>query len=450
MAMEKNQTVTLTIDDIGKDGQGIGKYDDMAVFVMGALPGETVAAQIIKVKKSYAVGRLETIETASPHRVKPPCGVYKACGGCTLQHLAYAAQLTVKQRMVQSCMTRIGKLSVPVLFPLPSAHEYRYRNKAAFPVQTRDGVAHIGLYGARSHDIVDVDDCRLQQRDTATVLSQIRVWLVKYGISVYDEQRQEGLLRHIVLRTAKSGEIMLVFVINGEELPHLKELQALLRFVLPQVKHIILNHNTENTNVIMGGRNTVILGRGYFLEPICGLEFKVGPGSFLQVNARQMEALYQNLLHRLEIKPSDIVLDLFCGAGTISLCAAQQAKKVYGIEVSEEAVQNARFNARLNGMDNAAFFSGDAGRLMPQILETAGFADVVIVDPPRKGLSEPLIDTIIAAAPSRVGYVSCDPATLARDLARFAEGGYAAGEIQPVDMFPQTTHVECVTVLERR
>ncbi|MDL2237207.1 23S rRNA (uracil(1939)-C(5))-methyltransferase RlmD [Christensenellaceae bacterium OttesenSCG-928-K19] len=449
--MEKNDSITIAIDDIGKDGQGIGRHNGMAVFVSGALPGEQVRTKIIKCKKNYAIGRLEEILSPSPMRVKPPCNVFKRCGGCTLQHLAYAAQLEYKQNHVKSCLERIGKLAdIPVLFPLPSPQEYHYRNKAAFPVKMQNGQISIGLFSAHSHDVVDVDDCKLQHPDLAIVLSQLRVWLAKYNISIYNEETHDGLLRHVILRTAKSGEIMLVLVVNGEDIPHLSELQTLLRFVLPQVKHIILNHNLEDTNVIMGARCTTVMGRGYFLEQICGLEFKIGPTSFLQVNPQQTELLYKNLFRKLELKPTDTVLDLFCGTGTITLCAAKRVKKAYGVELSDEAIANANFNAQLNGIENAEFFAGDATALAPQILELAGHADAIIADPPRKGLSEPLIQAIVGAGPKRIGYVSCDPATLARDLALFASHGYHAGEVQPVDMFPQTTHVECLTVMYKK
>ncbi len=448
--MKKNDSVTLTIDDIGTDGQGIGKYEGMAVFVQGALPSEEVQAKIILVKKSYAVGKLMEILSPSPARVQPPCRVFSKCGGCTLQHMAYPAQLEYKQARVQDCVKRIGKLDIPVLFPLPSVAEYRYRNKAAFPAQQQNGNVSIGLYAAHSHNVVDIDDCKIQHSNIAVALSQLRVWIVKYGIGIYDEQTHTGLLRHVVFRSNKAGDIMLILVINGKDLPFQKELFALFKFVLPQVKSIVLNHNTTDTNVILGEHSTGILGCDFFFETVLDLEFKVSPGSFLQVNTPQAEALYKNLEKELGVRSSDTALDLFCGAGMITLMLAKQARFAYGIEVVDAAVENAQFNAQLNEIENAAFFSGDALEVLPKVTAQETHIDIVTVDPPRKGLTQPLIDAIVGISPRAVGYVSCDPATMARDLAYFAEKGYVASSIQPVDLFPQTTHVECVTVLKKQ
>lgn len=444
--MKKNDWIELDIDDLGTDGQGIGHKDGAAVFVDGALPGERVRAKVIALKKNYVVGKLEEILSASPMRVKPPCRVFGKCGGCSLQHLSYAAQLQFKQNFVRNCIQRIGKLELPVNFPLPARNEYRYRNKAAFPVQKNGEQIDIGFYAAHSHRLIDVDDCRIQPSAIRIVMSQLRVWLVKNNVSIYDESTHTGLLRHIVLRENKAGELMLILCINGEDIPNKAHLIMLFEFVLPQVKSIILSFNTKRTNTIMGGRSVCIYGKDYLFETLCGLEFRIGPQTFLQVNSAQTEALYNTLLRMLALTKADTVLDLYCGAGTISLAAARRVKRVIGIELVEEAVENAKFNAKLNGIENAIFFAGDTARLLPSVLEREAVS-TVIVDPPRKGLDEAVVRALAASGVPKIGYVSCNPSTLARDLALFSELGYSAGVVQPVDMFPQTTHVECVVVL---
>lgn len=446
--MDKNESIELNIHDLGTDGQGIGRHEGLAVFVDGALPGETVRAKIIARKKNYAVGKLEEVLLASPMRVKPPCHVFSKCGGCTLQHLSYAGQLQFKHNHVKSCMERIGGLDIPVNFPLPARHEYRYRNKAAFPVQQNGANVDIGFFASHSHRVVDVDDCRIEPSDLKLVLSQLRVWIVKNNIPVYNEETHTGLLRHIVLRENRAGEIMLVLCINGEDIPRRKQLIMLLEFVLPQVKSIQLNINTKRTNAILGGRSVCIYGKDHIFETLCGLEFKIGPQSFLQVNSAQTEVLYNTLFKMLDLTSADTVLDLYCGTGTITLAAAQRAGRVLGVEIVEEAVENAKFNARLNGIENADFCAGDTAKLLPNLLERER-AGAVIVDPPRKGLEESVVRMLAGSKVPKIGYVSCNPSTLARDLALFQELGYRAELIQPVDMFPQTTHVECVTVISR-
>ncbi len=447
--MKKNDLIELQIDDLGTDGQGIGRHEGLAVFVDGALPGELVRAKVIALKKNYAVGKLDEVLTASPMRMQPKCRIFGKCGGCTLQHLSYAGQLTFKHNHVQGCIGRIGKLNIPVNFPLPARGEYRYRNKAAFPVQKNGSAVEIGFYAAHSHRIVDVDDCKIEPSDMQVILSQLRVWIVKNNISIYDEQTHTGLLRHLMLRENKAGDVMLVLCVNGEDIPHKSHLIMLFEFVLPQVKSIMLNFNTKKTNAIMGDTSVCIYGKDHIMETLCGLTFKISPESFLQVNSVQAEALYNTLFKLVELSAADTVLDLYCGAGTISLCAAQRAKKVIGIEIVKPAIENAKWNARLNGIENAEFYAGDAQKLLPSILKQEQHIDAVIVDPPRKGLEEDLIRTIAAADIDKIGYVSCNPSTLARDLALFHELGYRAALVQPVDMFPQTTHVECVTVLKR-
>ncbi len=448
--MKKNDSIECLVHDLGTDGQGIGKHEGMTIFIDGALPGETVRAKLIALKKKYGVGKLEEVIHPSPMRLKPPCHVFGKCGGCTLQHFSYAGQLQFKHDHVTSCIRRIGGLEIPVSFPLPARQDYRYRNKAAFPAQQNGAQIDIGFYATHSHRIVDVDDCKIQPSDFHIVMSQLRVWIVKNNISIYDEKTHTGLLRHIVLRENKEGDIMLILCINGKDIPHKSHLIMLFEFVLPQVKSIMLNINTQKTNAILGKKSVCIHGRDHIFETLSGLSFKLGAQSFLQVNSAQTEVLYHTLFKMLELKGSETVFDLYCGVGTISLAAAQHSKNVIGIEIVEQAIADASFNARLNGIENAEFFSGDACALLPKLLKTHGPADAVIVDPPRKGLDETLIRTLASAKIPKIGYVSCNPSTLARDLKLFYELGYTAGLIQPVDMFPQTAHVEVVTVLTRR
>ncbi|MGI6152444.1 MAG: 23S rRNA (uracil(1939)-C(5))-methyltransferase RlmD [Christensenellaceae bacterium] len=449
--MDKNDILECNIEDINTDGHGVGRCSGHVIFVPGALPGEHVRVKIILVKKKYSVGRLLDILTPSPQRQSPPCRYFTKCGGCTLQHLSYAGQLAFKHAHVESCLQRIAKQTgTSVAFPLPARAQYRYRNKAAFPVQSSNTGVNVGLYAPRSHDVVDIDDCLLQSEVVKIVMSQLRVWIVKYAISVYDEKTGKGLLRHIVIRENSAGEIMVIFSINGEDIPHQRELLTLVRFVLPQIKSIILSINQQNTNVILGDRYRAIYGRDYLYETIDGLDFRFGPHSFLQVNTAQSEALYRNLVKEMAFSSDETLLDLFCGVGTIALLCARHVKRVYGVEIVEQAAENARFNAKMNAIENAEFFCGNVDKVIDQAIQTAAPIHSVIVDPPRKGLAEQLIHTIAAQiSPKKIGYVSCDPATFARDLAIFTELGYTARAVQPIDMFPQTTHVECLTVLTK-
>lgn len=447
--MQKNDDLTLTIDDLTTAGSGIGHHDGMAVFVEGALPGEKVKVHIIKVKKNYAVGKLTEIIEESPLRLTPRCPVFGICGGCTLQDLAYGGQLAWKQEHLTDCLKRIGGIEgIDPFYPLPSIKPWHYRNKAAYALEERDGKVLIGFYEQHSHKVVDVDNCWIQDPYTKLIISQMRAWIAKSGVSIYNEETHEGLLRRIVLRCNNKKEFMAVLVINGDDIPDRKRLLQLFKLALPRVTSIVLNINKEHTNVIMGDENIPIHGTGYLDEVICGLHYRFGPNSFMQVNHQQMEAMYMLLLKELAIKPTETVLDLYCGIGTITLLAAQRAKKAIGVEVVEEAVENAEFNALRNQIENAEFHAGDAPEWIRRLVDEGTRPDVLIVDPPRKGLTKELIETAAAAGPRAIGYVSCDPATLARDLKEFRALGYEARNAQGLDLFPQTTHVETVTILE--
>lgn len=446
--MKKNDLFEIEIDDIDINGNGVGKKDGFCYFVTGALPGEKVRARATKINNNYGFAIVDETLSASPMRIEPPCRYYKKCGGCTLQHLSYAAQLEWKTSHVQNCLRRIGGLDVPVSFTLPAMGEYRYRNKAAFPLGM-DELLKIGFYSARSHVLVDIDDCLIQNKDVALLVSQLKTWIVHNKISIFNEKTGKGLLRHAVVRTVKNGDMMLTLCINGDDIPFRAELISKFQYMLPRLKSIMLSINKHKDNSILGDRLQPVYGRDYITEEILGLDFKIGPHSFLQVNSAATEKLYFTLFELLHLSRKDTVADLYCGAGTITLPAAQRAKFVYGIEIVPEAVKNARDNANLNGIENVEFIAGDVQKELKGVIQKAGKLDAIILDPPRKGLEEDVIKSCAATGAQKIGYVSCNPSTLARDLASFAKLGYQVKAVQPVDMFPQTTHCEVVTVLER-
>lgn len=446
--MKKNDLFEVEIEDIDVNGNGVGKKDGFCFFVAGALPGEKIRAKTTKINKNYGFALMDEILSASPMRTEPPCRYYKKCGGCTLQHLSYAAQLEWKTNNVQNCLRRIGGLDVPVSFALPAMNEYRYRNKAAFPMRM-DELLKIGFYSTRSHALVDIDDCLIQNKDVALLVSQLKTWVVHNKITIYNEETGTGLLRHAVVRTVKNGDMMLTLCINGDNIPCRAELISKFQYVLPRLKSIMLSINKQKDNTILGDRTVPVFGRDTITETILGLEFKIGPHSFLQVNSAATETLYFTLFKLLTLSKKDTVADLYCGAGTITLPAAQRAKYVYGIEIVPEAVQNARDNANLNGIENVEFVAGDVQKELAGVIQKAGKIDAIILDPPRKGLDANVIKSCAATGAQKIGYVSCNPSTLARDLAEFAKLGYSIKAVQPVDMFPQTTHSEVVVKLEK-
>ena len=447
--MKKNDIVKLHTDDVNIDGNGVARADGKAVFVQGALPSEIVNAKIIKDKKNYAVARIDSLLDASEMRREVPCRFYKQCGGCNIMHAAYPLQLDIKHKHVKDCISRIAKIETEVMYPIPSPREFRYRNKASFPVRMDGDILKAGFYHGRSHDLCDIDDCILQKEKVSLLMSQVRSWIVHDGLSIYDESEHTGLVRHIVVRTVSSGDMMLTIVINSNEAPDIKNLLKRCTYVIPELKSIVFSHNTEKGNVILGSKETVAYGSGYLKERICGLDFMVSAHSFMQVNHGGMELLYKNVMKTAGISGDDIVLDLFCGIGTMSLIAAKKAKRVYGIEIVEDAVRDAELNASLNGAENAEFLCGSVEEKIGEVLSSEKKIDLIIVDPPRKGLSPEAISDIAGSGTERVVYVSCDPGTLGRDLALFNEKGYETVSVQPVDLFPNTTHVECVVLMSR-
>lgn len=449
LPISKNMHFEMTIEDIGSKGEGIGKINDFTVFVEGGLPGDKIEVRIVKVKKTYGYGKLIRIIEASPMRITPACPHAKRCGGCQIQHFDYQAQLDFKRKKVADNIERIGKLTGVVVHPTLGMKEpFYYRNKAQFPVKMKDGKVQIGFYAQRSHDIVDIQKCYIQDPVNDEIIKIVRNYIEKYNVSVYDEERHKGLIRHILTRVGfQTKEVMVCIIINGQDIPHKDKLIAELTKI-PNIKSIVLNHNTQKTNVILGDTITTLWGQDYITDYIGDIKFEISPLSFFQVNPMQTKVLYEKALEYAKLSGDEVVWDAYCGIGTISLFLAQKAKKVYGVEIVEAAIEDARRNAKINNIENVEFFVGKAEEVIPALYEEKGIkADVIVVDPPRKGCDEALLETMAKMQPKRIVYVSCDPGTLARDLKILSEKGYKVEEAQPVDMFAHSVHVETVVLL---
>ncbi|WP_026691200.1 23S rRNA (uracil(1939)-C(5))-methyltransferase RlmD [Alteribacter aurantiacus] len=448
--VKKNDTMQLSFEDLTHDGAGVAKLDGYPIFVPRALPGEEGQVKIVKVKKNFAIGRLVELTDESENREEPPCPIFKRCGGCQLQHLSYEGQLEYKQKHVKDVLARIGGLpDVPVHATLGMADPWRYRNKAQVPVGERGGHIVAGFYAERSHEIVDMPNCVIQHEENDKVVQLVKKLAVKYGIRGYDEEKHRGTLRHIVTRHGKnSGELMVVLVTRGKELPNKKNLVQDIREELPNVTSIVQNINPKRTNVIFGEKTEVLWGEEVIYDTIGDIRFAISARSFYQVNPTQTKVLYDQALAYANLSGNETVIDAYCGIGTISLFLAQKAKKVLGVEIVPEAITDAKKNAEINGFTNTEFVVGEAEKVMPWWYAQGVRPEVIVVDPPRKGCDEALLEAIINMKPKRVVYVSCNPATLARDLKYLSEHGYEAKEVQPVDMFPQTTHCEAVAKIE--
>lgn len=465
---QKNEEVTVDIIGLTHDGEGVGRADGYTLFIQGALPGERVRAKVMKVKKQYGYARLEEIVLKSPSRVEPPCGIYKECGGCQLQYFDYPAQLEWKRQHVVDNLMRIGKLNVigeanregAVISEGIIVHEtvgmdepWRYRNKAAVPVgiSSKDGELLAGFYARGSHRIIDMDDCLIQHNDNDEVIRIVKRIGRELGASPYDEETGRGVLRHVMARTGVvTGEIMVVLVTNGKKLPSADLWVQRIREELPAVKSIVQNVNERNTNVIFGDETKVLWGSEVIYDELDGIRFAISARSFYQVNPVQTVELYRIAVEYAGLTGSETVIDAYCGIGTISLFLARQAGRVYGVEIVPEAIEDAARNAALNSIENASFEAGPAEVVIPRWREEGITADVIVVDPPRKGCDPALLETILAMKPERVVYVSCNPSTLARDLRVLEDGGYRTAEVVPVDMFPWTVHVECVVSTYRK
>ena len=451
--LSKNKEYVVDIVDIGQGGVGVGKYEGFTVFVEGGLLQDKVKVKINKSKKNYAVGDIVEIIEKSPFRVDRTCSdELKNCGGCQIQELNYNKQLELKTNEVKQVVARIGKLeNVEIHETMGMENPYRYRNKAQFPIQSINGEPAIGFYKKKSHDVIPTDMCVIQHDINDKIIKIIKTYIQAYNISIYNETTHTGVLRHLVTKVGfTTNEVMVVLVANGTNLPHLSELASILKENIPGFKTLVLNINKAKTNVILGKENKVIYGNGKINDYIGDLIFEISPLSFFQVNPVQTEVLYNKALEYAELKENDTVFDIYCGIGTISLFLAQKATKVYGIEIVEDAIKDAKINAKLNNLNNVEFYVGKAEEVVPKMYNEGKTANVVMVDPPRKGCDEKVLDTIVSMAPDRVVYVSCNPSTLARDLAYLDERGYKCIEIQPVDMFPHTMHVECVAKIVKK
>lgn len=450
--LSKNKEYIVDIVDIGQGGVGIGKYEGFTVFVDGGLIQDKIKVKITKSKKNYAVGDMVEIIEKSPFRVDRICSDdLKDCGGCQIQELDYNKQLELKTNEVKQVISRIGKLeNVEIHETIGMQSPCRYRNKAQFPIQNINGSTAIGFYKKKSHDVIPTDMCVIQHDINDKIIKIIKTYIQAYNVSIYNETTHTGVLRHLVTKVGfTTNEVMVVLVANGTNLPHLNELASVLKENIPGFKTLVLNVNKAKTNVILGKENKVIYGNGKINDYIGDLVFEISPLSFFQVNPVQTEVLYNKALEYAELKENDTVFDIYCGIGSISLFLAQKATKVYGIEIVEDAIKDAKINAKLNNLNNVEFYVGKAEEVVPKMYSEGKTTNVVVVDPPRKGCDEKVLDTIVSMKPDRVVYVSCNPSTLARDLAYLDERGYKCVEIQPVDMFPHTMHVETVAKLRR-
>lgn len=447
--LKKNDEISLEITGLTSEGAGVGRAEGVAVFVNGALPGERIRAHIIKTAGSYAVGKLVDIDSESPVRVTPTCPVFGKCGGCSLQHMDYSAQLEAKRETVRNALERIGGFKdVEVMPTLGMDEPMRYRNKGSFPFGYINGKACFGLYAARSHRLVNASLCGIEKPEALAACRAAAEWANKFAVPVYDEETHTGVLRHVVTRIMTGG-VCTVIVTTGS-LPHKDELVKLLRDNVEGLASVYHNVNPKATNVILGEEYRLIWGSENVIHRLNGLEFSVSPESFLQVNTSQTERLYSTVLRELALSGNEVCADLFCGIGTISLLIARNAKKAVGIEYVSRAVEDAKRNAGLNGIENAEFYAGPAESLLPRLVEEGAKFDAAVLDPPRKGADKAVLRAIAESGARKVVYVSCDPATLARDLKVLAEYGYEIGRVQPVDMFPMTAHVECVTMMIKK
>ncbi len=492
MSLEKNQEYEITIEDMGNEGEGIGHIDGMAVFVKDAVVGDVARVKIVKAKKNYAYGRLMALVKPSAFRVEPICPLARKCGGCSIMQVSYEKQLEWKQGKVINCLKRIGGIAdveekMEPIIGMGRKEDFpaiRYRNKAQFPVRRdKDGRLAIGFYAGRTHSVIDTDVCYLQDKVNDEIIRRFRDFMEKYQVEAYDEEKHTGLVRHILTRVGrKTGEVMICLIINGKELIGItvdrkadsgeadiidknrkkydfsksrKYINIEPEFVkcmqdIPGITSISININTEKTNRILGDKCRTIWGQDYITDYIGNVKYQISPLSFYQVNPEQTEKLYGKALEYVGLQGEELVWDLYCGIGTISLFLAQKAKHVCGVEIVPEAIEDARRNAEINGIKNAEFFVGKAEEILPQQFERTGeHADVIVVDPPRKGCDEVAILTMVKMQPERIVYVSCDPATLARDVKMLVKGGYEVERICAVDQFGHSGHVESVCLLSK-
>lgn len=455
MNYQKNDRITITIEDIGAKGEGIGKIDGYTFFVKDAILGDVITAKIMKSKKNYAYVRLEEVVKPSSFRVVPKCKVAKQCGGCQIQALSYEKQLEYKENKVRNQLIRIGKFEKNKITGVMKRikgmdNPYHYRNKAQFPVRmNKEGKVVTGFYAERTHSIINNTSCLIGVEENELILQIILQFMMEYRVSAYCEDSKEGLVRHVLIRKGfATNELMVCIVINGNVFPYEEILVERLQEI-NEIVSIYINFNTKITNVILGEEAKCIWGKGFIEDYIGAVKFQISPQSFYQVNPVQTKVLYECALSLAELTGNEIVWDLYCGIGTISLFLSRKAKHVYGVELVPQAIEDAKRNATINGITNTTFYCGKAEEVLPREYEQHGvYADVIVVDPPRKGCDEKCLETMVAMSPKRIVYVSCDSATLARDLEYLCKRGYDLRQVQPVDQFCHTIHCECVASLQ--
>jgi 23S rRNA (uracil1939-C5)-methyltransferase len=447
----RGQKYIVDIVSMGHSCEGVGKYKDFTVFIPFALVGEQVEVVITEVKKSYAKGKMLNILKASPDRVEPKCEIYYQCGGCQIQHLNYEAQLKVKHQQVVDAIERIGKQENVVIHPtLGSENPWNYRNKMQVPVARKDNDVVIGCYAQGSHTVIDTKNCLIQNEANNTIANAVRGVIKRLNIGTYDEKTGRGVLRHVIGRVGGNGEVMVVLVTSTDVLPKQEKIIAELRNNIPGLVSIMQNINMQDTNVIMGKRTLNLWGKLTITDTLGDFTFNISARSFFQVNTKQAEVLYNKAVEYAQLTGKETVIDTYCGTGTITLFLAKKAKKVYGIEIVEAAIKDANKNAENNNVTNTEFLVGDATDVMPELYKIGVRPDVIVVDPPRAGCEKAVLENFAHLKPKRIVYVSCNPASLARDIAILSEFGYVAKEIQPVDMFSETSHIECVALLEKK
>ena len=448
--IKKNEEYIVEVIDNGSEGEGIAKINNFTIFIPGAIVGEKVRIHILKVNSSYAFAKIVEIIEKSEYRVETNCSTYERCGGCNLRHIKYEETLNMKRNAVQSLVNKTLKNKIKVKDTICMEFPYHYRNKAQYPVGIdKEGKSIIGVFANRTHNIIPMNNCQIQDKNSEKIATFINEYINKNKISVYDERSGKGLFRHIVIKVGKrTDEIMCIFVINGDNFKQEKELVDELVSNFSNIKTIVKNINKKNTNVILGDKNITLYGDGYIKDKLGEYTFKISPMSFYQINPIQTEKLYGIAIKKANLTGKETILDLYCGIGTIGIFASKYVKKVYGIEIVEQAIEDAKENAKINNITNVEFFAGDVEKVLEKILEKENVVqDVIFVDPPRKGLDNTTIKNILKVLSKKVVYISCNPATLVRDL-NLLEEQYEIKEIQPVDMFPFTSHVECVAVLQ--
>ena len=452
LPFEKNKEYEIEIESVTSEGMGVGHVDGFCVFVPSTVDGDRVRALIVKVKTGYAYAKCVEVLRKSKYRQEPICPAFSKCGGCQLMHINYQKQLEIKKEIIENALKRIGGIDACVSQMLGADNELRYRNKMIFPVGCDKNANKVcGFYRERSHEIIPLDDCYLGDEIVAKIIDSVMSFINKHNISVYNETHHSGIVRRLFIRKGfYTGEIMVVLSINAKALPHYDELAKDLSSVSENIKSIILNFNTKKTNAVLGDKNAVIYGNETISDYLCSMKYEISPNSFYQINPQQTEKLYNKVIELAKIDKNDNVMDLYCGIGTISLCAAKKAKYVVGVEVVEQAVLNARKNAEENNIANVTFYASEAEKIVPVLVKQGNKPDVVILDPPRKGSDEITLAAILSASPYRIVYVSCNPATLARDLKFLAVNGYKIETVCGVDLFPQTVHVECVVLMSRK